>query len=315
MRYFKTEAYCNARQYEINTDNFTTHTGNKRPYVQKNNNTVSLYAVCPSCLNPIQIVGLAKKTKVKPYGKHTGKDIGGLPEWNFQKYQYCPYAKPGTRIAPNMDYDNTIIDEQAVELYNLSREQFDRIVYIMSKELGMRFSSEFLKKCIKTWCNNQFYTYPWLTEANLPYIFAYLCAGQYKIYGQSVYENTPIYNNLIKHPDVNLQPIHNKKDEETGYFKITNKPGKFIQMETRFTNHVQRAVQGEELKESMLFCIDVIRNPGQKNEQYATTIHEQQIDFKETWFINMINNHKNNKKRDSYLLKLAGDNMENIHII
>lgn len=60
------------------------------------NRTISQYGICPSCLNPVQLIGIAKQIKVIPYGKHTGKDILGFPKWNYIKYEYCPYASKMT---------------------------------------------------------------------------------------------------------------------------------------------------------------------------------------------------------------------------
>ena len=63
---------------------------------------------------------------------------------------------------------------------------FDRVEYILFKELGLSFSSRFLKESIKQYYNNQAYLYPALTEVNLPYIFAYRGMTHNGIYGQNL---------------------------------------------------------------------------------------------------------------------------------
>ncbi len=85
MKYFKTTPDRKAEKFEISLENFQRETGRKQPYEQEidERGKFSQYAICPSCLNPIQLIGLVTKTKMKPYGRHTGKDIDGLPKWNY----------------------------------------------------------------------------------------------------------------------------------------------------------------------------------------------------------------------------------------
>lgn len=81
MKYFKTEDTRTAPRYEITTKVFEEVTGHRHPFEQVNHNrTISQYGICPSCLNPVQLIGIAKQIKVSPYGKHTGKNIAGFPQ-------------------------------------------------------------------------------------------------------------------------------------------------------------------------------------------------------------------------------------------
>lgn len=49
-------------------------------------------AICPSCDNPIQIVGLYIKDNAKfPYGKHYPNDFA-YAKYNRENYIYCPLA-------------------------------------------------------------------------------------------------------------------------------------------------------------------------------------------------------------------------------
>ncbi len=70
-----------APAYQITRKNFEEQTLKKTPYVQKERNRISNYAVCPKCDNPIQIVGLQKNTSEagrKPYGRHNKGSIANL---------------------------------------------------------------------------------------------------------------------------------------------------------------------------------------------------------------------------------------------
>lgn len=94
IKHFKLEAKKNAERFEISHNNFEKQTQNKFPFLQRNENgDLSQYAICPSCLNPIQLNGLMVRTKKFPLGVavHTGKDIKGLGKWNEDNYKKCPY--------------------------------------------------------------------------------------------------------------------------------------------------------------------------------------------------------------------------------
>ena len=74
MKHFKVKASRYAERYEITRENFERVTGCKEPFEQiKDTGRASQYAICPSCLNPIQIIGLVQEIKSKPYGRHSGK--------------------------------------------------------------------------------------------------------------------------------------------------------------------------------------------------------------------------------------------------
>ena len=106
------------------------------------------------------------------YRKHTGKNVNGLPRWNQEKYEYCPYAAEKNRKQIDENELLPEITDNVIELYNLLRDNFDRVVYVVQKSLDIRCSPKFWKEALKQYLANNAYLYPWLTESNLPYIFA-----------------------------------------------------------------------------------------------------------------------------------------------
>ena len=161
MKYFKTEASRKAERHIITKDSFELYTNSKYPFEQRTSKgTLSQYGICPSCLNPIQLIGISHEIKVSPHGKHTGKDIIGLPKWEHQRYIYCPYAKNSEYIAPNEQDMLPDIDENIVELYDLVREQFDRVVYVIENVLNIKCSPFFWRKALQLYVNNHVYCYP-----------------------------------------------------------------------------------------------------------------------------------------------------------
>lgn len=299
MKYFKTKPSRNAKRYEITPEVFEKVTGHKHPFEQVNlDKKLVQYGICPSCLNPVRLIGLAKEIKVRPYGKHTGKNIPGLPQWRQYKYRYCPFAEHGDRVNINDDELLPEITEDVVELYELLKSQFDRVVYVVSKELDIRCSSVFWEEALKQFIANMAYCYPWLTESNLPYIFAYRGMQHRSLYGQKILVDSDLFNAMKNHKDASFVESQNKKGQ---YLRLTNKEGAYLNIQCRFTEHRQKAINGEELRESMVFCIDDLPS--------GRTIFRKSISFSENYFMNIINKYSDESKRQQVLFDIANRNM------
>lgn len=289
MKYFKISPSRTAARFEITADTFQNVTGNIQPFEQKNRSgKFSRYGICPSCLNPIQLIGLYSESERRPYGRHTGKNIDGLPEWNYEKYKYCPFAtnKPGE---PNDD-DLIKIDNNVVELYDLLKTQFDRVAYIISDELKIHFTGYFWEKAMRQFLINKAYCYPWLTEVNLPYVFAYRGMHQQDIWGQKFLVNSELFNVLKHHPNVNFE-------KTGGDYMFLNKKHEYLHLQLRFSKHKQIGKDGEDLRETMMLYVDDMVSGG--------TIFEKKIEFDETHFIRMVEKKGNEDKRQQWLLDIA----------
>lgn len=299
MKYFKTQAVRTAERHEINERNFNLYTENKPPFQQAGDDgTIRYYGICPSCQNPAQLIGLYKQTKRSPYGQHTGKDVDGFPKWDLYKYQHCPFAKGEDKktINPN---ERGIITEDTVELYNLLKTQFDRIVYILMQDFKIKCSENFWRKAIKQFCSSEGYCYPWLTESNLPYIFAFFGLQQQNPYKQQIKAGSDLYAALCKHPKVTFDSTESEK-----YPRLVGRRAEFVNLYFRLTDHKQKAKDGDELKESVKFCVD--------DRDDGKVIFEKRIYFDETHFLNLINKNSNEDKRNKRLLDIANELMVGI---
>lgn len=302
MKYFKTKALRTEQRFRITEENFEKQTHHKYPYEQVNSSqTITQYGVCPSCLNPIQLIGLSKQTKVRPYGKHTGKSIKGIGRWNQIKYEYCPYSVQGQRREINDEERFDEITDDILQLYNILKNQFDRVVYVISNTLHIQCSANFWKKVLSQFIINQGYCYPWLTEVNLPYIFAFIGMRHHNIYGQCFEKNSNLLHSLECQNIADFLPV----DDKNKYMRIINKE-KFFNYEFSFSAHHQSAVRGKELIETMNFCVDDTDN--------QRTIYEETINFSETYFYNIINKTKNQSKRNKKLLDIANEVMPDLQI-
>lgn len=295
MKFFKTSVSKTAPRFEITYDKFVEITGREFPFEQTNDGgKLVQYGICPSCSNPIQLIGVMNEIKTSPYGRHTGKTINGLPEWNYRKYVYCPFAKNG-KISLKDDERLMEDDADVIELYNLMKQQFDRIVYVVGNKLGIRCSAHFWKVALSQYVKSFAYRYPWLTEANLPYIFAYFGVHKQKLFGQSFLADTALYNALKEFRGVRFS------ESDTPYRQLTNYGGINLQLYFRLTGHKHNVSDGQILKETMLFCID--------DRETGKTLFEEHIEFDETHFMNLVNKKGNESKRQQWLLNIAEECM------
>jgi hypothetical protein len=101
MRY---GCFCNKKGQvlELSVDEFERQTCHAYPYYRKKKNQGhSLYAICPECGNPIQIVNMYGEEmmqnvthKIITYGKHTGRTVEGFPYWDETEMKNCSLYKP-----------------------------------------------------------------------------------------------------------------------------------------------------------------------------------------------------------------------------
>lgn len=292
MKYFKIRPIHNTEQYEVSEDNFIAVTGRKYPFEQADEQgKLQQYAICPSCLNPVQLIGISHEISCTPYGKHTGKSIQDLAAWDQRKYEYCPYAVKNKQRHPDDNERLADIDDSVIELYNLLYSQFDRVVYILEKELEIRCTERFWKAALNQFLQSKSYCYPWLSETNLPYIFAYFGVHQQNLFKQRILVDSELYCTLKAIPNVAFSKTNNNK-----YDQLINKDS-FLNLHFRFTDHRQYVDDQDTFHESMLFCID--------DRDTNKTIYQKKIEFDEFYFMNLIHKKDTECKRQNWLLDIA----------
>lgn len=300
MKYFKVKAKHSAPRYRITSNNFVKYTLNKYPFEQVNSSgSLSQYAICPSCSNTIQLIGLTHATKVTPHGKHTGKSIKGFTPWNQQKYIFCPFAKHSEYIPPNDEMLLPNITKDVIELYELLKNNFDRAVFLLEKSMNIKCSNNFWRKSLLQYITNKTYLYPWLTEANLPYVFALRGMTQQSCFGQQFVKDSSVFYALSKYQGIKFVASY-----KNNYEVLRNNESKFIKPVFRLTNHKQTASTGDILKETMDLYIDDNSN--------GITIYKKRIEFDETFFQNLIHSKSANVYRNKELLNLASEIMTDI---
>lgn len=189
------------------------------------------------------------------------------------------------------DDEKLVITEDDIRLYELLKSQFDRVVYVIKTELMIDCSLAFWEKALQQFINSHGYCYPWLTEANLPYIFAYIGMQHSKLFMQKFKYGTELYNSLDKQDNTEFVSIKDNNE----YNQLSN--NQYMNYQFRFTAHKQNAVDGSTLEEKMDFCIDDMRT--------NTEIYRRSITFDENYFMNIVKKTGNDKYRAQKLLDIA----------
>lgn len=172
----------------LTKENFEKDTRRQPPWYQKNTVGEEIhFAACPACDNPIQIIGLYRipKNTVQPYGKHLAHSINNLAVLDPAARDNCPYFKP----RPYQKSDRkTSIQGVPLKMLHLLINQFDRVMYVLHKQTGIRFSRNKARQMLVQYRNERGYLYSGATLMNVPWIFAYMADSQ-SLFGQYIRDN------------------------------------------------------------------------------------------------------------------------------
>lgn len=285
MDVFKTRAYSNL-SVPISEENYFALTAKRPPYCKtRDDGRESYYAVCPVCDNPIQIVGLYKVEEEgsgDPYGRHHGADVPGLARYDEEAYLGCPYSR---KSAEYRDVKRRPDSPASTALYELMRDQFDRIVYIWNKTTGITMSAALAKDVLLRWRANENWRNYGSTYNNLPYMLMFSrCACS--LFGRKIDKGSKLYESLSGQKSVSLV-------DQGGYAQVRGSDG-YLDATFGLTRHRYRH-EGEHLEET--FTLQV-RN-GKK------VIHSEVIEVDPGFLSNLMRLPAERAHRDERLLAIA----------
>lgn len=288
MNVFKTEPGKNERIL-ITEENYAKATQKHKKYcVHGKDGKIRYYAVCPICDNPIQIIGLYKKHDEgnHPYGKHHKGNVKKLADYNEEDYLNCPYSKPSLQKSKIKRPDGS---KTSMALYNLLRDQYDRIIYILSKTTGIKISYAFSEGLLRNYAINQGWMYYDSTYDNLPYMLLY-AESAYHLTNRLIEKNSEIFNAISKScDDIELEKINDQ------YYKIIpKKSNRFIELTFYLTQH-KFTVEDENLKESYLMVV----------RYNNKTILEHKLEVNPDFLRNLINLPVERSYRNEHYLEIA----------
>lgn len=280
---------------KITEENYIIETGRKHPYRQANKRGgESLFAVCPECENPIQIIGLFKDTAEggrKPYGKHSEKTIPGIATYHRPDYLDCSYSNPKWE----KDKIKRVAGSRvALETLTILREQFDRVIYILSKDIEVYISYHKAETMLQCYLANEGWRYRVATLNNLPWVFGEVI-GATPLFGRKILRDGILHAALHeKCPEVLF--IDDGKDK---HVKVMNQNGKYLDLHYLLMNHCKR-IENDHLYESV--DIWVYRGGGLLD---AETILKKTVRIQTDYFMNMIQLPTDKAKRNQTYLDIA----------
>lgn len=237
--------------YEITRKNFEDMTGKDYPYQQTGKDEITRYfGVCPSCDNPIQLIGLYSKeeseihakNKISAYGKHYNKDVKDIAYHNEQAYMFCPYASRTYNI--NRDSRKPNLTEFEKNVFQSTRDDFDLALYIIEQDTGIYITDYLARRMLRNYMGARGYMYYWATLYNIPWMLLYFMDA-IPCYGLMVRKNSTLWTYLNKRPDVKL--LHCEKLEN---YEIVDKNTKFLNLKVSVLMH-NRTIENDEVKETI----------------------------------------------------------------
>lgn len=200
--------------FEISADEFEKKTRHEYPYYQKRKDKkLSLYAICPECGNPIQIINLygaemmQKKTNiVATHGKHTGRAVAGFPYWDEEKMKNCSFYKPSP-LGNTEVRSNTEVSE---EIKKIIEENWRKIKQDIRSIVGVNLSNIVMQHMYDVFMASHAYCYKAVNKYNIPYAML-----RYQ-------ESLSIYNLFLFDSSMG-DIVKNRVNENSNYFVITDK--------------------------------------------------------------------------------------------
>lgn len=259
----------------------------------------TLYAICPACGNPITMVALARRTSDSPkaHGRHVTHDIPKLASYNQEAYDFCPYANPNAHM-PDKNERKKNIDGLPFDIYNLLRKEFDRVIYLLQKDIPVYISHAFAGTLLDDYLKTKGYLYPAASLQNLPWTFAYASAS-HSLVKRFIKKESPLAQVLEQGVIPDCQLLEGKKP---GYLLVESARKTFLDISFCFIAH-ERTVKDGVMSETIEFAVS------SGNERPPRCIYRETIQINPTYFFNLVNLPPEKSKRNHELLALAAEKM------
>jgi len=272
--------------HKIEKNQFESDTLRAYPWYQDNaQGSPAQFAVCPACDNPIQIIALYRlRGRNSPvcHGRHVSRDVPGLVDYSQAAYDLCPYANPNLQLEPTMRRNGD--DPMGRVLLQLLREQFDRVIYIISKVTGIRISESLAHDMLEIFLGMRGHLYVGANICNLPWIFAYLSNAQ-NLFGRVIKADSPLRCDLEKHKKI----CFNEKGQ------IQNAPGERVDLLRFCFMHHAVGHSAPSIKETIQFVVS----------EGETILYQETLIIDPMYFHNLVNLPPERARRQQQFLDIA----------
>lgn len=209
----------NGRTFKLTATDFEQNTCHEYPYYRiSKNKKLLLYAICPGCGNPIQIINLYGAemrqnitNKVSLYGKHTRHAVDGFKYWNKEAMENCYLYKPSS-LGNTEIRENTEVSE---EIKGIIERNWISIKRDIRGIVGITIPNSVIDKMYNTFMMSKAYNYKAVNKYNIPYaVLRYQpVLNFYKVY----ITDSPmgeVVKNAIHHKSKYFEIIDNKISEK-----------------------------------------------------------------------------------------------------
>ena len=199
-----------------------------------------------------------------------------------KKPPYCRVGPDGKRSADS---------KLAKQILSLMREQFDRIIYILSKDIDVRISAPLSKKLLLYFLNDEAWRYRMTTLNNLPWSLGE-AAPATPLFGQWISRNSALRAAIEK----GCPAARFVETESHDYVQVKNKEGMYLELTFFFLNH-NKWLDAETgtIKETITLEVDSGKE----------CIYQKEIPIRSDYFLNLISADKADAWRNRKLLDIA----------
>lgn len=157
----------------VNKKNYHEQTARDKKYIIKDSGGPKLYAICPACDNPIQIIERKNNNKsITMYARHAKQNIPNVAIYDQAAYDSCFLSNPKIMSKGNNRRKND--SKEASEIYNKIKENFEILIQIIRRKTGISFNYQHAEDMLKDFVSYKGHTYEHINLLNIPYAFMYL---------------------------------------------------------------------------------------------------------------------------------------------
>lgn len=288
-----------SRTYPVtNKEDFENQTGKdgNYQYSGKDGKKRGL-GVCPSCDNPVRILGIFNKIDQIPHARHHNKSTA-FATFDESAYYHCPEARPDGDYIRDMASKERELSAYEKKMYYAMRNYYDKVIYILRKDLNLYISNSLAERMLKEFVKNKGYMRPDASLYNLPWVLLD-STYSFSIIKRIVKKDTELNSFLRKRDDVTLVSYNE------AYDLIESKPGKYTVLIGHFIHHKRNVVDGI-LTETIQFRLS------DSKDVPIHWIYKETYEINQYRFPNLCEKGKN-KYRDQKLLDIAVKVMPDIY--
>lgn len=231
------------RHFSLTRERYTDMTGKKSPYFTLGEDgKMRHYAVCPSCDNPIQIIGLVERSKDGSlYARHVPQSVPGLAAYRQAAYDDCPLAVKNRVQVEKSARKNGANDISQKILVTL-RDHFDRAILVLQKSIGIMISQGLAERLLDDFLAEDGHRYKYASLLNIPWMLAYMATSK-SLMGRIIFDEDIKKAILAKVPQTDFSGD-----------QLIRKGKAFLQVNMHFSGHTMQPREGS-VEESMRMVI------------------------------------------------------------